>query len=539
MGGNPRSSRGDLHRKCERNRSSDHVRKRDVNSVTHSSPKPESCLLGSWLRVQWLEYSSERFRATFADGATFSFSADIALYAQWVAIPVVHVATFFENSNVLDSVSAFLSESVPAQLTSFASLHPTFSNPGYSFNGWNTEANGSGTTFVDGSTYSFSADIALYAQWVVITVDHTVTFNENDTVLDTVFSNESASSPTSLTSFASLHPTFSNPGYSFNGWNTEANGSGTTYEDGTNFAFASNVSLFAQWTALDGAHTVTFNENDSAMDLSSSQMTESSSTHLTLFVNIRPAFQNDSEAFVDWNTARDGSGTSYSDGAQFSFGTDLQLYAQWSLITLDTFTFSANGGDGTVPSIIGSPGTNLTVPGQAGLIRSGYVLTNWNTSANGSGSKYLVGEKVTITGSVDLYAQWSGHSPATLFGAIGTFRKNSSLLSASLKSQVNRIANTIRSRKYVKVDLFGYTAATGLKSFDLSLSRTRARNVATYLRGRLHALNVRGVTVLSTGDGSIIGQSSNAAHRNVAGSRLRGSCEEDEGASGLRCDPTN
>jgi hypothetical protein len=446
------------------------------------------------------------------NGSTYSFGADIGLYAQWVAMPVVHTVTFFENSNALDSVSAFASNSAPSPLTLFAAIRPNFSNPGHSFSGWNTESDGSGVMYTDGSAYSFSGDLALYAQWTASTVVHTVSFKENDSPTDSVFSVDPASAPTPLTLFGSLQPTFSNPGRTFLGWNTEANGSGTTYADGVTYSFASNISLYAQWTVAV-TNTVVFNENDSTTDTLNSLMSESSLTRLTLFANLQPSFSNGSHTFSGWNTSRDGSGASYSDGAQFSFNNDLVLYAQWSLLSLDIFTFSANGGNGSVASISGSPGTILTIPSQTGLIRTGFVLTNWNTSANGLGSRYLVGEKVTISGSVHLYAQWSGHVPAALFGAVGTFKKNSSTLSAALKNQINRIAVTIKSRKYSKVDLFGYTSATGLKSLNVILSRTRARNVAAYLRNRLNDMKVHGVTVSSTGEGAIAGQSSNVYSR--------------------------
>ncbi|HXC19283.1 MAG TPA: InlB B-repeat-containing protein, partial [Acidimicrobiales bacterium] len=226
-----------------------------------------------------------------------------------------------------------------------------------------------------------------------------------------------------------------------------------------------------------------------------------------------PTFANTSRSFSGWNTSRDGSGTSYADGSQFSFKEDLVLYAQWTLAVTDTFSFNANGGDGTVASITGSPGSTFTVPGQAGLIRAGYVLTNWNTSANGSGSKYLVGAQVTIAGSTLLYAQWSGHKLSTLFGAIGTFKTNSSSLSAALKSQIDRVAHTIKTRQYRSVTLFGYTAATGLKSLNVAVSRSRAANVANYLRRQLNALRDRGVSISSAGEGAIAGQTSNAYSR--------------------------
>ncbi|WP_264519642.1 SBBP repeat-containing protein [Flavobacterium sp. N1994] len=41
----------------------------------------------------------------------------------------------------------------------------TFTKTGYHFTGWNTVANGSGTAYADGASYSFAANITLYAQW--------------------------------------------------------------------------------------------------------------------------------------------------------------------------------------------------------------------------------------------------------------------------------------------------------------------------------------------------------------------------------------
>lgn len=42
---------------------------------------------------------------------------------------------------------------------------------------------------------------------------------------------------------------FTRSGYSFTGWNTEANGSGTSYAVGTTFKIKDNITLYAQWTS--------------------------------------------------------------------------------------------------------------------------------------------------------------------------------------------------------------------------------------------------------------------------------------------------
>jgi outer membrane protein OmpA-like peptidoglycan-associated protein len=218
-------------------------------------------------------------------------------------------------------------------------------------------------------------------------------------------------------------------------------------------------------------------------------------------------------AFSGWNSQADGSGTQYAEGASITLTGSETLYAQWTAGPSDTVTFDANGGSGSIDPINGSPGSTITLPDQNGLIHAGFELTHWNTNAKGSGISYPIGVGLKLAGSMILYAQWSGHKLATLFGAVGTFKSGSTSLSASLKSQINRLALTIKSRKYLKVDLFGYSAATGLKSLNISLSRDRARNVATYLANRLHDLKVRGVSISSSGQGSIAGQAGNAYSR--------------------------
>ena len=47
-----------------------------------------------------------------------------------------------------------------------AVLHSSaFTRDGHAFTGWNTAADGSGTTYADGQTHPFTADGTLYAQW--------------------------------------------------------------------------------------------------------------------------------------------------------------------------------------------------------------------------------------------------------------------------------------------------------------------------------------------------------------------------------------
>jgi uncharacterized repeat protein (TIGR02543 family) len=510
-----------------------------------------------------------------ANGSTFSFSSSEVLYAIWSA--TYHSVAFGENDSPTDPTYDVQTENAPTALTLFSNLSPALSNPGFTFVDWNTQSNGEGTSYSDGSTYSFSAATDLYAVWSPIP-NSTLNFDSTSGTGSIPSISGRVGGSTTLPSGAGI----SNPGFTFVGWNTAANGSGTEYAAGATYVFTVNQTLYAQWTPdtyvvtywYDGGVTMqnsasyvvgtpaltlpspTFSGEtfdgwfDSAsggtlVGVGGAIYTPSNSVQLfaqwtlividTLTFNanggngsvasysgedgstaVLPSsdgFSMTGYAFSGWNTQADGSGTMYAEGVTLTLVGNQTLYAQWTAGPSVTVSFDANGGSGSIVPINGTPGSTITLPDQSGLIHAGFQLTRWNTKATGTGTSYPIGQGFTLGGSEVLYAQWSGHKLPTLFGAIGSFKVGSSSLSEALKSQIHRIAVTIRTRKYRKVDLFGYTAATGLSSLNVSLSRDRARNVAKYLRSQLTLLKTRGVTVLSTGEGAIKGQSSNSYSR--------------------------
>lgn len=330
---------------------------------------------------------------------------------------------------------------------------------------------------------------------------HAVTFIENDSPSDQVFSSLTANTTTNLTAFASLNPTFSNPGHTFVDWNTAADGSGTSYADGAPYGFSAPIELFAIWTTASSE--TSYDPNGGVGVISSTSVTTGGSINLPT----GNAFSRSGYVFHDWNTSSDGSGVSYASGANFVVNSNVTLYAQWTAVKIDVVSFRANGASGSQASLQGDDGTRVTLPGQAGFIKPGFRLVRWNTMADGKGTSFAIAQILTLTKSLTLYAQWNGHRPPVLVSAIGAFAKNSSTLNPVLKRQVQRLATTIKAHRYRLVTLYGYSASTGLVSFDLSLSRSRAASVARQLRSDLVRLHVTGVRITSAGEGSIAGQS--------------------------------
>lgn len=51
-------------------------------------------------------------------------------------------------------------------------------------------------------------------------------------------------------------------------------------------------------------------------------------------------------------------------------------------------------------------GDEATVLGQHTLLRTGYTFTSWNTKSDGTGTSYIPGSQITITGAVFLHPVW-------------------------------------------------------------------------------------------------------------------------------------
>jgi len=129
--------------------------------------------------------------------------------------------------------------------TSVTVLANTFTRTGYTFNGWNTASDGSGTNYVATNTFNITANTTLYAKWTINT--YTLTYNANGgtgTLTD-------GSSPYNYnTSVTVLANTFARTGYTFNGWNTASDGSGTNYVATNTFNITANTTLYAKWTII-------------------------------------------------------------------------------------------------------------------------------------------------------------------------------------------------------------------------------------------------------------------------------------------------
>jgi uncharacterized repeat protein (TIGR02543 family) len=340
----------------------------------------------------------------YAPGANYTIPASNAtLYAQWV-LGTSYTVLYNGNGNTggsapVDGASPYTSGATVTVLNNTGSLVRT----GYSFSGWNTQAGGGGTSYSPDNTFTIGANTTLYAQWTIN--NYNVVYDGNG--------NTSGSAPTTQTANYNASVTLSavgslvRTGYTFSGWNTAANGSGTAYAAGASYTIpAANSTLYAQWTINN--YNVAYDGNGNTGGTAPTTQTANYNSSVT--ISAVGSLVRTGYTFSGWNTAANGSGTAIAAGANFVIpAANSTLYAQWSISNYNV-VYDGNGNTGgTAPTTQSANyNTSVSISGVGSLAKTGFTFTGWNTASNGSGITYAAGASYTIpAANTTLYAQWT------------------------------------------------------------------------------------------------------------------------------------
>lgn len=107
--------------------------------------------------------------------------------------------------------------------------------------------------------------------------------------------------------------------YAFYHWNTNANNSGTTYNPGASYTGNAALALYAIWNPI-----IAYDANGGSGAPASQTKTYGTSLTLQTGKPTRAGY-----TFGGWNTAKDGTGASYSAGGTYTSNVAATLYAQW------------------------------------------------------------------------------------------------------------------------------------------------------------------------------------------------------------------
>jgi uncharacterized repeat protein (TIGR02543 family)/prepilin-type N-terminal cleavage/methylation domain-containing protein len=276
-----------------------------------------------------------------------------------------------------------------------------FTRLDYSFTGWNHDSDGSGITYNVGESLTIADNTTLYAQWLINTYTITYTYNGatsgNDNTTDSYISGGEAI----------LLPAPLKSGYSFEGWNTDALGSGINYDGGAELSNKFDTALYAQWSANSYTLTYDYNGATSGNSIVNSSYT-SGDPGVLLSSPERTGY-----SFSGWNTNNSGTGSNYAGGSRVTIQNDTTLFSQW---LADTYTITYNydgatGGNSSATSTYSTGESDVSLPAPT---KSGKTFAGWFTASNFSGTK--LGTAYSPSASLTLYAKWD-NSTVVVFDA--------------------------------------------------------------------------------------------------------------------------
>ena len=124
-------------------------------------------------------------RQTYPAGYTLSSTTETVTLHDGTTAPCYFIAKLVTVSFNANEGTGTMEAQSDEQGKTITLTANAFERSGYSFSGWNTEADGSGTPYADEASVTLSDDLTLYAQWTENAATYTVTWKNGDTVLKT------------------------------------------------------------------------------------------------------------------------------------------------------------------------------------------------------------------------------------------------------------------------------------------------------------------------------------------------------------------
>ena len=293
----------------------------------------------------------------------------------------------------------------------------TFKRSGYTFTGWNTKQNGSGTSYSDEAyvqnlTTISNGEVILYAQWTANSYDVTLKANGGVGADQVVSATYNSKMPTTLKNGGAIvAPT--KTGYSFTGY---FRGDAKYYDydnkltpTNTKWTIVGNGTLLAGWQAND--YTVTFNGNGGSNPANKTVTYDA--TYGTLPTSVRAGY-----TFAGWYTEAVG-GTQVTASTNVQTAGNHTLYAHW---TVNEYTITLHNQSATTAgtkeiSVVYDSNVHLTsaieLPTKTNCTFEGYF-----TAVKGGGSKLIdkTGNIIAgVNGYTDGSKNWKCANNVTLY----------------------------------------------------------------------------------------------------------------------------
>lgn len=306
----------------------------------------------------------------------------------------------------------------------------------YTFAGWNTKADGSGTSYddkasVENLTETNNGTVTLYAQWTPTSVTYTPT----------------------------------RAGYTFAGWYAEASCTSSRADSDGTYTPTGDMTLYAKWTPESYHVFLNTNEGTGGTDITS----YTCGTVTTLTTD----WTKTGYTFAGWYNNENCTGDPVTEISATDTG-DKTFWAKWTPQTYQvTFHYhGADGGDTTTSQ-------NVTYDSKYGILpvptRTGYTFKGWYIEENGQGSKVTADTIVKTADAHTFHAYWKDETapdqPVLQDGVTLPSGWTNAQDTIPLKLYdgvgVTELWVSVDGKDYIKVD--GFSGGTGSVNYEYTV----------------------------------------------------------------------
>lgn len=217
---------------------------------------------------------------------------------------------------------------------------------------------------------------------------------------------------------------FANANYTFQGWNTQADGKGMTYQKGDKLTLpAGTTVLYAQWKRIPGTLTWVKTDKDSGKVLAGSEWTltpkDGQPTAITDNGELDQAGEDGAFKLtgLDWGEYELMETKAPEGHDPISAPITVTIDAKHTTVNIGDVsnaktpakvTYDPNGGEGQTPGYDGHVGDTPEASENKFTNKDECKeFAGWNTQKDGKGKTYQKGDQLDpLTGTTILYAQW-------------------------------------------------------------------------------------------------------------------------------------
>ena len=178
----------------------------------------------------------------YEEGQTIILENNLELFAIWEEVAYV-ILSFNSNGGVGNIESITKEKYSTFTIPSIDEITPP---TGMLFVSWNTKQDGTGTSYDEGDLIELDENLELFAIWEPIS-NVTLSFNANGGT-GTISSIENIKG--SIFTVPAIDGITAPSGMKFKEWNTNSDGTGTSYEEGETIELVETLELFAIWESL-------------------------------------------------------------------------------------------------------------------------------------------------------------------------------------------------------------------------------------------------------------------------------------------------